>query len=309
IPLRRALAAGLALVLAVLAAGTARAQSLGAGAGSCSRTLSGPILAEWRAHGGEQGELGCPTEAQGTALPSPTGAKAQEALFADGEILEHVTGARAGRTFTLSGCFFRLYFQFGGSGGWLGLPISEVENIPDGEKQLFEGGRIVRERASRACRADRGAAPAPAAPPLDAKSPLNLFVDPTSGTYRVAASAEEASLAAKAGFKPVETEAFVFVDPGPGLSPLSTFVDPKSGDHMTVATSEGTRAARDAGYVFEGPQGYVFNEPASGAAALELFRNPATGTSALLATTSEEAMARAKGYRFVRIEGYAPTQP
>ncbi len=274
---------------------------------ACGRPLSAAIYAKWLESGGTNGYLGCPVQGETTALASPSGATAREALFTKGEVLWHTGGPRAGQTFAISGCVFRVYFQYGGSGGWLGLPLSDATNTPDGKRQTFEGGVVRYVAALDRCDTERGAPPAPETVAGAGKAPLNLFVDPASGRFSVAASARAAADAAQAGLKAIETEGFVFTDPAPGLEPLKTYRNEATGDQMAVATDEGERAALAAGYVFDGLQGYVFAGPRPTAAALTLWWNRYKQASLLTATTHEEAEAKAQGYQFVRIEGYLAT--
>ncbi len=276
---------------------------------ACGRALSPPIYDKWLASGGQQGFLGCPAQKETAALPSPTGATAREVLFANGEILWHASGPHAGQTYFLAGCFFRLYFQYGDTGGWLGLPLSDPVNTPDGKKQAYEGGVIVYQRAIDQCDAQRGGPPAAAIAQGAAKAPLNLFVDPTTGAYYVTASTRGAAEAAQLHLQAVETEGFVYTEPGPGLKELKTYQNETTGDHMTVGTEEGEKTALAAGYVFDGSQGYVFADPRAGAVALTLWWNPQRKTSLLATTDREETDAKSSGYGFVRVEGYAATSP
>ncbi len=64
------------------------------------------------------------------------------------------SGPEAGKAFAVFGCNWRLYFQFGGPGGWLGLPLEDPQNNPDGQSQRFEGGVITATRAYASCDAE-----------------------------------------------------------------------------------------------------------------------------------------------------------
>ena len=282
---------------------------IAAPAQACSRPLSAAVYAKWLESGGEDGYLGCPVQGETAALSSPSGSTAREALFAKGEILWHTGGPHAGQTFAVSGCVFRIYFQYGGSGGWLGLPLSDAANTPDGKLQAFEGGVVRYLAALDRCEAERGGPSAPEVVAGAGKAPLNLFVDPVSGRFSVAASARAAAEEAQAGRQPVETEGYVFTEPAPGLESLKTYQNEASGDQMTVATAEGERMALATGYIFDGLQGYVFAGPRPQATALRLWRNLEKQASVLTATAGEEAQAKAQGYQFVRIEGYLTTTP
>ena len=45
-----------------------------------------------------------------------------------------------GKAFAVAACD-RLYVQYGGVSGWLGLPISDAINTPDGQRQKIRGRR------------------------------------------------------------------------------------------------------------------------------------------------------------------------
>ncbi len=303
-----------ALSLAVILSPTARADAepeaapTPATGQACGQPLSAALFDKWMTTGGEHGFLGCPIQRETSALASPSGAGAREALFSNGEILWHASGPHAGQTFFLAGCFFRLYFQFGGSGGWLGLPLSDPQNTPDGKRQTFEGGVITYQRALDQCDAERGAPP-PSVLPTATKAPLNLFADPASGAYFSTASLAGAAEAAQLHLQAIETEGFVFVEPAPGLKALKTYLNDTTGDHMTIATDEGERIALAGGYAFDGLQGYVFADPHPGAAPLTLWWNPEKRMSLLAVTEREQSDAKSAGYQFVRVEGYVPIAP
>jgi uncharacterized protein with LGFP repeats len=175
--------------------GGARAQSsgaaadpgpAGAGRAGCGLPLSQAVYDAWQAIGGENGRLGCPTARESAAPTSAQGSAARAAMFGlNGEIVLDVSGPRAGQAFVVSGCFFRLYSQFGGPSGWLGLPIGDAENTPDGSRQSFEGGRMRYARTLDACEADPATAtPAPATQAAEATAslaPLDLFENPATG--------------------------------------------------------------------------------------------------------------------------------
>lgn len=139
----------------------ARAQNPDAAGGACGVTLSAPIFSKWAALGGAQGRLGCPTAPDGDPAASPQGTAARQAIFRSGTILLHASGPHAGEAFAIWGCLFRLYFQYGGPSGWLGLPLADAVNTPDGQRQTFEGGEMRYLRAPDTCAAERLGAPPP----------------------------------------------------------------------------------------------------------------------------------------------------
>jgi len=266
--------------------------------------------------GGAGGRLGCPTARESATADSPQGTKSREMTFSGGAILWHGSGPRAGQTFAVSGCIYRLFFQYGGPSGWLGLPTSDPVNTPDGQRQTFEGGVVVYQRTPDACEATRQA-PAPSAgvaaatagggqPP---KAALDLFFDSSRGDYLVVASAVSASRAQAANYQRLRTQAYVFTDRAAGTTPLKLYWNEARGAHVAVATVDGERDALAAGDEFEGIQGFVYTDPKPGTAPLKQFSNAASRHYRLTATAEDEAQATAEGYSFVRIEGYAPTAP
>jgi hypothetical protein len=266
------------------------------------------VLAKWNEMGGAQGVLGCPLAAETAGSTSPQGSGAREADFPAGMILWHASGPRAGQTFAVTSCIWRLYFQFGGASGWLGLPTSDAKNIPDGQRQSFEGGRITYLRAPNTCEAEHREEFAQSSPPPSAArattSPLDLFLDPARGDHLSAAAAGTVRTALAANYQRVGPEALVFDEPAPGGAPLKLFWNEARGDHVTVATAEGEQEALSTGYQFEASQGFVWSDPHPGALTLKQYRKDAHDW--LVATPEEEADAKAQGYTFVRIEGYAP---
>ncbi len=280
---------------------------------ACGHRLSPPVLAEWNALGGASGDLGCPRDDESPGAASPQGSKADQADFARGMIVWHASGPRAGQTYAVRGCIWRLYFQFGGPSGWLGLPIADPENFPDGQRQSFEGGRITYERATDSCDAEHAgevAAASPTPPPIAAQpiatSPLDAFLDPARGDHLSAATTGVANAALAANYQRVGPQARVLAAGGPGTSPLKLFWNDTKGDHVITATDEGERDAFAAGYEFEASQGFVWTEPHAGALALKQYADPMSGHHWLTASADEEAQAKAAGFQFVRVEGYAP---
>ena len=274
---------------------------------ACGQSLSPPIMAEWRGLGADTGRLGCPTEPERPAARSPQGSSGREANFAGGTIVSHASGPRAGQVYAVVACY-RTYFQFGGSGGWLGLPISDAENTPDGQRQVFEGGTLTYYRTPDGCEETHIAADAaPTSASATATTPLDLYRTPSGDDYESIAGLNAAARAAAAQYARVRTEALVFAEAAPGLAPLKLFETP-AGAHATVASLAGERAQGD-GATFFGVQGYVSPRPAAGLIPLKQFHNAATGHDMLIATGDGEVDAKAAGYAFTRIEGYAAPAP
>jgi hypothetical protein len=299
-------------LLALVFTHPAAAQDQSGGGTACGHRLSAPVLAKWNALGGENGLLGCAKSDEMAGANSPVGTKAREADFASGMVLWHVDGPRAGQTYAVTGCIWRLYFQYGGPSGWLGLPIGDVVNFPDGQHQAFEGGRVTYERAANACEAERNAEVAETKPPPEpaagpaATSPLDAWFDAARGDHLSAASAGVAKTAAAANYARVGGQAAVFAEAAPGAAPLKLFWNEAKGDHISTATAEGERNAFAAGYQFEASQGFVWTDPHPGALTLAQYRDPVSGHHWLAAGPDEAAKAKAEGFVFERIEGYAP---
>jgi hypothetical protein len=308
--------ATIAVALIFASPGNARAQESGGGL-ACGQALSGPILDKWMALGGARGPLGCPSARELATSTSPQGSKAREAAFGAATILWHASGPHAGQTFVVSGCIFRLYFQYGGPSGWLGLPVSDAINTPDGQHQAFEGGSMYFLRAPNECSAEHTTQAVAAAPPERGAaqgappetSPLDQFYDAARQDYFAAASASGAARAQAANYQRLRTEGYVMTRPFPGDAPLKAYWNEGLGAHDTVATPEGERDALAAGYLFDGSQGFIYADPRPGTKPLKRYWNAARGHSLLTATPEGEADATAQGYVFARIEGYVLAAP
>ncbi len=278
----------------------------------CGGGLSEPVRGAWRDMGAEAGRLGCPTQREMTTSTSPRGSAARAAVFGlNGEIILHVSGPRAGQAYTVWGCAYRLFVQFGGTSGWLGLPIGEAENIPDGSRQAFEGGTIRYTRAYDDCEATPAAPSAVAAAPIptDAETSLDIFENSATGDRLSLAAGGSVAEALGAGYVRLRGQARVLTVPSPGALSLKLYWNEARDLRETLASIQSEQDALAAGYVFEAGQGFVWPDPRPGALALKLFRDPATGRTRLTAGAQDESGAVAKGYGFVRIEGYADPAP
>jgi uncharacterized protein with LGFP repeats len=273
----------------------------------CGQGLSPPMLSKWQALGGESG-FGCPAAPEMAAPASPLGTTSREVKFESSAILWHASGPRAGQTFAVSGCVYRLYFQYGGPSGWLGLPTSDPINTPDGQHQMFEGGVITFQRVDSACEAE----PSDAASKTVAASPripLDQFFDPSRGDNVAAASAPSVARAQAAHYQRQRTEGYVLSEPADGLVTLKSFWNETTGAHDETATADGEREDLGAGYAFDGAQGFIYADPHPGTRALKHYRDTSETHGLLVATAEGEADASARGYHFVRIEGYVATGP
>jgi uncharacterized protein with LGFP repeats len=276
---------------------------------ACGYALSEAVAGAWRDLGGEGGRLGCPTGLESAGAPSPQGSASRVAPFGqNGLIVVAISGPRAGQAFAVSGGCYRLYVQYGATSGWLGLPIGDQENTPDGSLQRFEGGVMRWDRALDDCHAEPSA-PAPvtaAAASTEALAPLDLFEDSATGDRLSLATAGSVTEATAAGYQRVRGQARVLVAEAPGTTRLKLYVNEAANLRQTLASAQSERDALAAGFAFEAGQGWVWIDPRPGAVTLKLYRDSSTGRTRLTAGSEDEQEAAANGYNFVRIEGYAP---
>ncbi len=134
----------------------------------CGQTVSAAIFRKWSDLGGQDGRLGCPIDQENEAPASPQGSVGRWIQFArgDGGYLI-VYGRRpddgtnqkpvplAGQAFEVTGCMFKLYASLGGTGSWLGFPVSDGREIPTGARQDFEAGYIDWDKKTYNCQAHR----------------------------------------------------------------------------------------------------------------------------------------------------------
>jgi len=122
---------------------------------ACGFKLSALAFHEWTLLGGEDGRLGCPTADETDIPASSKGTMSREILFGDrGAIFTILPGPGLEHAVAISDCY-RLFYQYGGASGWLGLPLGDALNTPDGRKQAYEGGEIRFGRALDSCEATR----------------------------------------------------------------------------------------------------------------------------------------------------------
>ena len=219
-----AIALALSAWLAALSPAPARADDAPAQLPACGFTLTDPIFQKWTADGGEAGRHGLPgREGASTSSTAASGATGVQANFTGGaSILWQTSGGHAGQTYTVQGCFYRLYAQYGGASGWLGLPTADATSTNDGQTQPFEGGTMTYVRAERTC--SGRARPAGRRPAVGAhdvaldkadRATLDLYFDPTRQEYFTSA----AGLGAEPNperYQKVRSEAYVFVRPSAG---------------------------------------------------------------------------------------------
>jgi len=157
-----ALKLGAALALTVLANGARAAAQAGPEPATvspvqaaCGFKLGDLAFHEWTLLGGEDGRLGCPTADETDIPASSKGTMSRELVFGErGAIFTILPGPGLEHAVAISDCY-RLFYQYGGASGWLGLPLGDALNTPDGQKQAFEGGEMRFGRALNSCEATR----------------------------------------------------------------------------------------------------------------------------------------------------------
>jgi hypothetical protein len=122
---------------------------------ACGFTLGSGILAKWQEFGGQAGFLGCATGNEDEAARSPAGTTGRYGTFTGGVIIWHRDGPLAGRSFAVHGCIGATYQGLGGTGSWLGMPVSDEIDVPGGRRGDFEGGYILWNPATGGCTAHR----------------------------------------------------------------------------------------------------------------------------------------------------------
>ena len=152
---------------------------------ACGYTLGGGIYDKWIELGGEHGLLGCPTRDEGEAAHSPQGTEGRWSEFGSGDggyIIWHRTGEFAGQAFEVHGCMFKLYKSLGGTGSWLGFPVSDEYDVPGGRRSDFEGGYITWDPQTYECHAySYDTNPPP--PPSTCSWAGNWVLDGMNGTF------------------------------------------------------------------------------------------------------------------------------
>ena len=112
----------------------------------CGFPVSQAVFDKWNATGGQSGFLGCATGSEQEAGRSPSGAEARWVPFQGGMIVLHTTGRLAGSAFEVHGSIAGTYTGMGGSGSWLGLPVSDEYDLPGGRRSDFENGYLAWDR-------------------------------------------------------------------------------------------------------------------------------------------------------------------
>src|ERR1019366_2257582 len=106
-------------------------------------TISGGYYTEWAGLGGMAGGPGCPLTAP-PAITASTGTTASGQTFVSGVIYTITSGPNKNKVFGVEEPMYDLYLAEGGTGGFLGLPTSEVLLVASSgaHRQTFEGGAL-----------------------------------------------------------------------------------------------------------------------------------------------------------------------
>ena len=110
---------------------------------------------KWEQLGGESSVLGLPITNELEAGRSPQGTTGRYAEFRGGFVIWHSSGRLLDNTFSVDGCFFKLYKQVGGTGSFLGFPVVDAYAAGGGSRQDFEGGYMLWDSKTSVCQAYR----------------------------------------------------------------------------------------------------------------------------------------------------------
>ena len=123
------------------------------GTKACGFSLGSGIYNLWARVGGERSFLGCGRSNEAEAARSSKGTTGRYALFNDGVIIWHSNGQRARTAYEVHGCISALYQGLGGTGSWLGFPISNEYSVSGGRRSDFENGYVFWNSQTRHCQA------------------------------------------------------------------------------------------------------------------------------------------------------------
>jgi hypothetical protein len=125
---------------------------------ACGHSVDPKIYDKWTELGGEAGRFGCPVADETQAPVSPKGATGRWIRFEKGDggyLILHQSGTYSGQAVEVSGCMYKLYSSLGGTGSWLGFPISDGREISTGVQQDFEGGYTKWDSTTYRCEAHK----------------------------------------------------------------------------------------------------------------------------------------------------------
>lgn len=106
--------------------------------------LGNGILGKWGDLGRGSSPLGIPISDEETAATSPFGTTGRVCEFEGGHIHWHGSGPRHDLSYETHGAIDSLYISMGGTGSWLGFPISDQYTAGSGyQRSDFEGGYIT----------------------------------------------------------------------------------------------------------------------------------------------------------------------
>lgn len=120
----------------------------------CAGPTDAAIAGKWRDLGAGEGRLGCPNGRE-EGLATASGKAFIVMQFDGGVLVRPATRAFAPNVMLVWGCIYRMYIQQGGLTGWMGAPLGDPENTPDGQKQRFEHGLARFYRATSSCDVER----------------------------------------------------------------------------------------------------------------------------------------------------------
>jgi hypothetical protein len=114
----------------------------------CGHTVSRAVFDKWQQMEGENGLLGCAYSDEREAKDSPTGTVGTVVTFSKpgGAIYHATAGRHMGEVHEVHGLIGQKYGELGGSGSWLGFPISDETPHSVGRQSSFEGGYIIYNR-------------------------------------------------------------------------------------------------------------------------------------------------------------------
>lgn len=116
----------------------------------CGWTVSRAVHEKWQQLGGENGPLGCAVSDEKEAESSPSGTAGTTVWFnKPNSFIYHVTvGRHVGQVHAVNALIGEKFSELGGTGSWLGFPISDLISVPEGHRMNFEGGYIVWNRGT-----------------------------------------------------------------------------------------------------------------------------------------------------------------
>lgn len=100
------------------------------------------IWEKYQKLGGSGSFMGLPIQDQIVGAPSPTGVNCGATVCEGGALISHLDGPLQGQAFEMRVAIWNEYYKLRGSGGILGLPISDEYDWQEGRRSDFERGYI-----------------------------------------------------------------------------------------------------------------------------------------------------------------------